>query len=160
MAIFASYALQIFRKVGGRARRPRRLRDDRPNAFAHLQTLNVLREVVQPPKQTERIANSGKRRRSDAGGDAQPRLLTQFRHDAVFDGLNRYRHCRLSARRRIGARADLHDDFVAFAQRMSAQIALIKFRNQRPRQIGGLKVSVKNFAFHRLDYNRFAILLL
>lgn len=135
------------------AKRRHRFVNGVPNFFAQLNTFDILREIVQPREQTERIPKRRPCRLSDAGGDSHPRLLTELDHDPVFGRLDAHGEGGLPAGHRSHAGGDLHRHFVFLPDRLRAQIAAIKFRRQRAGDIVWRDAAVKDSSVHEFDYN-------
>ena len=83
-----------------------------PDLFAQLNAFKVLREIVEPRKQAERIPKRRPCRLTEARGNSHPCLLTEFDHDAVFNCLNADGEGGLPAGHRAGARGDLDCHFI------------------------------------------------
>lgn len=154
MAILTSSAFEVFGKFRRSPGRARGAGDHSPDPVADLKVFDILRNIIQPPQQAERVANGGERRCAEACRHAQPGLLTQLDHDAFLEGLNRHRHRRLPARHRPRTSAHLHNNPVFIPQRLRPQVALVKLRQERLGDTHRLDLSVKDFPLHELDYNR------
>lgn len=130
------------------ASRLSRAPDRLPDIFRELQVLEILREVIQTAKQRKRILQSGQRGPAEAGGCANPCLLTELHHHAVGGLLDGHGDSRLAAGHCAGARGDLHDHAFLCAHRLRLQICAVEFRYKSLRHVYGGERTMKKASVH------------
>lgn len=124
-----------------------------PYFLAQLHVLDILRQIVQPAEQAQRIAKRRPGCLTETRRDPKPGLLAHFRHDAIFNLLDVDRQRGLPARHCIRARCDLHRNFVFPADHLRVHIPAVELRHQGMGNIVRVDVSVKDSSVHVFDYN-------
>jgi len=98
-----------------------------PDAFAELQTLDILGQIIQSADQAERVAKHRNRRLPEAGCYAEPGLLSKIDHNAICHLLNSDRDSGLPARYRSWTCPNLDSQLVALAKNLCPHVALVEF---------------------------------
>ena len=152
-AMTARYAPQPIRQLMGRAEVCYCLLDGSPNFFAELNTFEILSEIIQPREQTEWVAKRRPGGLTDTRRDAQPGLLTEFDHYAVFHLLDAHCERGLPARHRSHSCGDLHCHLIFLSDGLRLQGAAVELSHQGLSNVAWCDVAVENSSLHDFDYN-------
>jgi hypothetical protein len=110
--------------------------DDLPDAFCDLQILNILRQIIQPTEQAERVSPGRERGDPNIRSNTQPFLLPYLYGNTVFNFLNRNRERSLPAGRRTLAGRDLYHYLLIVPELPGDQITPVEMGDQRPAYLG------------------------
>lgn len=110
--------------------------DHLPDVLAQLYAFDILRQVIKPADQAERVAENRESRLPEAGGYTEPGLLSEFDHDPIvhlFDG-DRDRGPAAGARSRVRSYLDSH--FITFAQHLGVHAAVVELSQKSMCDVG------------------------
>jgi hypothetical protein len=136
-----------------RAKRRYSTLDHIPCLLVELNVFDILREIIQPAKQTEWIPKRRYGGVPQARRDPKPGLLTSLNHHPIFNFLYIDGKGGLPARHRAHARRNLHSHFVLIAYDLRMQVATIELYHKCMSHIVWYYISVKNSPVHVFDYN-------
>jgi len=137
----------------GSAKGGNRAIDCLPYIFTELYVFDVLREIIQPAEQAERIPERGYGSMTQACRHSQPGLLPQIHHDPILHVLDVDGECGLSARHGAHAGRNLYCHSLLIANHLCMQVSAIKFSHQGLSNVVRFDISVKNSPVHVFDYN-------
>ena len=119
-----------------------------PDTRRELDGLQILGQIVQTAEQGPRVLEAPQARRSKAGSDAQPLLLSEASQHTILDLGELHREGRSSAGGLAEAARDLHQDLLAVADALRLHFAAIELGDQRLSQQRGCNRTVKGALFH------------
>jgi len=147
-AVIAGQPAQSFREIIRKTEGLGGLCDRLPDAGRELHRSDVLGEVVKAGRQRPWTAQRHERGHAQAGGDANPFLLSQLDVYAVLH-LAQVNRDRGSPARGVPARgSDLDDTLVSPADSLRFKVALIELSDKRIGEIGGAHRSMECFLLH------------
>ncbi len=152
-AMLASYPRQPVRQSMRRALRRNRPVNNFPDLFAELDVFDILRQIVKPAQQAERISDRRPSRLTEARGDSQPSLITKLDHDPIFNFFDANRQGGLPSGHGACMRCDLNSQVLLRADNLRVHIPAVKLRHKRMSHVVRFDVSVKNSSVHVFDYN-------
>ena len=124
-----------------------------PDFFVDLQVFNILRQIIQPSNQVPRVDQCGENGLPHAGGHTEPGLFTDRYQHTVFHLFDLDGYGGFSTAGGTRAGCDLYSHFVAAANRLCAQVAVIKIGQQSFCDVCGVQITVIDSLFHSFDYN-------
>lgn len=146
--VFTGQPAQSLREIVGKTEGFSGLSNGLPDAGCELQGGDILGEVVYSMRQRPGTAQRHERGHAQAGGDANPSLLSQLDMDAVFHLVQVDCDC-CSAAGGIPARGgDLDEALLATADFLRFEVALVEFGDERIGEIRGADRSMEGFLTH------------